>query len=86
MHMDATREEIEKKAIAVLAEKSCVDNQKISLTSVLVDDLGMDSLDAVEAVFSFEEEYGMEIPDDDIRKFKTVGDIVDYLFEKMSEI
>jgi acyl carrier protein len=82
--MVATREEIEKKAIAVLAEKSCVDNQKISLESVLVDDLGMDSLDAVEAAFSFEEEYGMEIPDDDIRNFKTVGDIVDYLFEKMS--
>lgn len=82
--MVSTREEIEKKTIAVLAEKSCVDDQKISLESVLVDDLGMDSLDAVEAAFSFEEEYGMEIPDDDIRNFKTVGDIVDYIFERLS--
>ncbi len=74
---------IKKKIIEVLAEKSCVDAEKIDLESSLVDDLGMDSLDAVEAVFQFEEQYGLAIPDDDIRKFFKVQDIVEYISERL---
>ncbi len=77
--MVMVREEIEKKVINVLTEKSCMDEGEVHPDSSLIDDLGMDSLDAVEAVFEFEEQYGMEIPDDDIRKFTKVKDIVEYI-------
>jgi acyl carrier protein len=81
--MVASPEEIEKKVIDVLAEKSCVDAEKIDLNSSLVDDLAMDSLDAVEAAFEFEEQYGMEIPDEDIGQFKIVQDIVEYIKRRL---
>ena len=78
------RDEIEKDVIEVLAEKSCVDKGLINLESSLVDDLSMDSLDAVEAAFNFEEKYSMEIADDDIRKFVKVRDIVDYIIIRLN--
>ena len=77
--------EIEKQVIEVLAEKSCVDVEKIDVESSLIEDLGMDSLDAIEATFQFEEQYGLEIADDDIRKFEIVQDIVDYINKRLSQ-
>ncbi len=71
--------EIEKKVIEVLADRASMDVQQITLQSRLVDDLGLDSLDAVEMVFEFEETYGIDIPDDQISEFKTAQDIVNYL-------
>ena len=50
--------------------------------SRMVDDLGMDSLDVVELVIAFEEEFGVEISDEDAEKWKTVGDVIKYLEEK----
>jgi acyl carrier protein len=78
------KKQIEAKVIEVIAEKSCIDQEKIHLGSSLIDDLAMDSLDAVEATFQFEENYGLEIPDDDIRGFKTVQDIVDYIHDRVN--
>ena len=77
--MTAGPEEIKKKVIEVLAEKSCIDAKKISLETLLVDDLGMDSLDAMEAVFQFEEQYGIEIDDEKMRQFSMVKDVVEYI-------
>jgi len=72
-------EEIEKKVIEVLADKASLDPKQIKPESSLVDDLGLDSLDAVEMVFELEENYGIDIPDEQIPKFKNIGDIVGYL-------
>ena len=81
--MSINKKEIENKVIKVLAEKACTVENKIHPGSLLIDDLAMDSLDAVEAVFEFEEHYGMEIDDDDIRNFRKVQDIVDYIEDRL---
>lgn len=49
------------------------------------DDLGADSLDVVDLVMSFEEEFDIEIPDDQVEKIKTVGDIVKFIEEKVED-
>ena len=51
------------------------------MDSVVTDDLGADSLDVVDLVMSFEDEFGVEIPDDAVENIKTVGDIVKYIEE-----
>ena len=84
--MTSNPNEIEQKVIEVLAEKSCIDVEKISLGTSLVDDLGMDSLDAMEAVFQFEEQYGIEIDDEKMRQFRKVKDVVDYISELIKGI
>jgi len=76
-------EDIEKRVIEVLADKSSTDAGQIGFESALVDDLGMDSLDAVEMVFEFEEQYGIDIADEQIREFKKVKDIVQYLIKRL---
>lgn len=83
--MAHTEKEITEKVIEVLAEKGSVEREKISLESSLVDDLGMDSLDAVEMVFEFEEQYGIKIPDEAIQGFRKVKDIVAYLMKILPE-
>ncbi|RJR17910.1 MAG: acyl carrier protein [Desulfobacteraceae bacterium] len=83
--MAYTEKEITEKVIAVLADKGTVPQDQISLDSSLVDDLGMDSLDAVEMVFEFEEQYGIQIPDEAIQGFRYVKDIVGYLFKILPE-
>ena len=62
-----------------------VDAAKVSGDSSFIDDLGADSLDTVELVMAFEEEFDLEIPDDDAQKMRTVKDAVDYLSGKVSE-
>ncbi|MCD6309061.1 MAG: acyl carrier protein [Candidatus Latescibacteria bacterium] len=62
-----------------------VDAGKVTIDSSFIDDLGADSLDTVELVMAFEEEFDIEIPDDDAQKIRTVKDAVDYLKDKSSE-
>jgi len=62
-----------------------VDAEKVTTDSSFIDDLGADSLDTVELVMAFEEEFDMEISDDDAQKLRTVGDVVTYLKDKVSE-
>jgi len=62
-----------------------VDAGKVTTDSSFIDDLGADSLDTVELVMAFEEEFDIEIPDDDAQKIRTVKDAVDYLKDKVSE-
>ncbi|MBA7583503.1 Acyl carrier protein [subsurface metagenome] len=56
-----------------------VDKSKITENSSFFDDLGTDSLDIVELIMAFEEEFHLEIPDKDAEKMKTVGDVIKYL-------
>ncbi len=62
-----------------------VDAGKVNTDSAFIDDLGADSLDTVELVMAFEEEFDVEIPDEDAQNMKTVADAVTYLKDKVSE-
>ena len=66
----------------VIMDKLGVEDSKIKMEASFVDDLGADSLDTVELIMEFEEEFGIEIPDDDAEKMTTVGAAVDYIDEK----
>ncbi len=63
----------------IIVENLDVDADEITLETSLKDDLGADSLDAVEIVMAVEEEFGIEIPDEEAQKIVTVKDIVDYV-------
>ncbi len=63
----------------IIVDQLGVDESKITENSSFVDDLGADSLDIVELIMAFEEEFDVEIPDEDAEKIKTVGDAVKYL-------
>ena len=69
------------KVAAVLAEQLDAEEDAITLDTSLVDDLGADSLDVVDLVMTLEDEFDMEIPDEDITEVRTVGDVVKYLEE-----
>lgn len=70
------------KVRSIIVEQLDVDEEKVTLTANVQDDLGADSLDIVDLVMTFEEEFDMEIPDDQVETIKTVGDIVKYIEEK----
>jgi len=63
-----------------------IDPKSITMESDLVNDLGLSSLDVVNLVVMFEQEFGVDIPDRQIMKFSTVGDVIDYLQERMESI
>ena len=63
----------------VIMDKLGVDDDKINIKASFVDDLGADSLDTVELIMQLEEEFGMEIPDEEAEKLTTVGSAVDYI-------
>lgn len=64
---------------ALIVEQLGVSKEEVSAQASFIDDLGADSLDIVELVMSMEEEFDVEIPDDDVDKMKTIGDAVSYL-------
>lgn len=66
-----------------LAEQFSVNEDDITPDTSLLDDLGADSLDLVELIMAMEEEFDIEIPDDDVEQIKTVGDAVNYIKEKV---
>lgn len=74
--------EIEAKVIKIVADQLNVDESEINSDSSFVDDLGADSLDTVELVMAFEEEFGIEIPDDDAEKIQNVQNAIDYIAAK----
>lgn len=63
----------------IIADKLSVDADEINLESSFIDDLNADSLDIVELIMALEDELDMEIPDEDVENFKTVGDVVNYV-------
>lgn len=67
------------KVVRIIAENLDIEESAISSDSVITDDLGADSLDVVDLVMSFEDEFGIEIPDDAVESIRTVGDIAKYI-------
>ena len=73
--------DIAEKVKAIVVEHLGVEADKVSDTASFIDDLGADSLDTVELVMAFEEEFGIEIPDDAAETIQTVGDAVKFIEE-----
>ena len=69
----------------IVVEHLGVEEDKVTDTASFIDDLGADSLDTVELVMAFEEEFGCEIPDDAAEKIITVKDAVDYLSQNVEK-
>lgn len=68
----------------IIVNQLGVDISEVTPEASFIDDLGADSLDTVELVMAFEEEFGVEIPDEDAEKLTTVGTAIDYLEKKLA--
>jgi len=78
-------EEIEEKVVSIVAEQLSVDKAEITRDTSFVNDLGADSLDTVELVMELEDEFNMNIPDDEAEKLQTVGAAVDFIKKMLAE-
>jgi len=72
-------EEVFEKIKGIIVEQLGVAETAVTMEASFIDDLGADSLDIVELIMALEEEFDMEIPDEDAEKVVTVGDVVDYI-------
>ena len=70
---------MEEKVIDLIADKLGKKKSQVTLESKLVEDLGADSLDVIELVMAFEDEFGIALPDEDIKKMQTVGDVINHI-------
>jgi len=80
-----TPQEIEDKVFTIVSEQMGVDKAEISRETSFVNDLNADSLDTVELVMEFEDEFEMSIPDEEAEKIKTVGQAIDYIAEHLNK-
>lgn len=71
------------KVKAIVVDQLDVDEDKVTMTASITDDLGADSLDVVDLVMSLEEEFDIEMPDDQVENIKTIGDIVKFIEDNM---
>ncbi len=78
-------ENIEIKVIEIVAEQMGVDKSEITRETSFVNDLNADSLDTVELVMEFEDEFELSIPDEEAEKIQTVGQAIDYINEHGSK-
>ena len=67
----------------IIIDKLGIEESKVSMDAKFIDDLGADSLDTVELIMQFEEEFGIEIPDDDAENLLSVKQAVDYITDKL---
>ncbi len=81
----ASLENLEDKVISIVSEQLSAPRDEIKMESNFIDDLKADSLDLVELVMEFEDEFGITVPDDDYEKIRTVSDAISYIREKASE-
>jgi acyl carrier protein len=73
---------IEEKVKDIIVEQLGVNLEQVTPTASFIEDLGADSLDTVELVMAFEEEFGVEVPDEDAEKLQSVGDVIKYIEER----
>jgi acyl carrier protein len=78
----ASVEEVKEKVISIVSEQLNIPKDDIKLESAFIADLKADSLDLVELVMEFEDEFGVQIPESDQDKIQTVGNAVEYIMEK----
>jgi len=83
IEQDHSMSDIAERVKKIVVEHLSVDGDKVKTEASFIDDLGADSLDTVELVMAFEEEFGIEIPDDAAETIQTVGDAVKFI-EKAS--
>lgn len=69
----------------IIADQLSLDEEEIGMDSSFIDDLGADSLDIVELIMALEEEFDIEIPDEDAEKVSIVGDVVEYIKQHVEE-
>ena len=82
--MGLSKDEVFSKIKAVIVEQLGASEDEVTVDASYTEDLGADSLDTVELVMALEEEFGLEISDDEAKKLTTVGKTVDYIVENVS--
>ncbi|MCG0237937.1 MAG: acyl carrier protein [Bacillota bacterium] len=78
-----SKEEIFKKVKAIIVDQLGVDESEVTPEAHFIDDLGADSLDIVELIMALEEEFDLEIPDEDAEKIAVVNDAVEYIRKRL---
>lgn len=73
---------LEERVREIIVEQLGVNAEQVTIEARFIEDLGADSLDTVELVMAFEEEFGVEVPDEDAEKLQTVGTVIEYLKDK----
>jgi acyl carrier protein len=78
-------EDLESQVKEIISRQLMVDEEELTLDASYVEDLGADSLDTVEMIMEFEDEFGIEIPDEDAEDLTTVGESINYLEDLLEE-
>ncbi len=76
---------IEEKVKDIIVEQLGVNPEQVTPSASFIEDLGADSLDTVELVMAFEEEFGVDVPEEDAEKLQSVGDVIKYIEEKAAK-
>jgi acyl carrier protein len=79
------RDELLKKIKAIISDKLSISEDQVTEEASFIDDLGADSLDTVELVMALEDEFSMDIPDEEAEKLTTVGKAMDYILAHLSK-
>ena len=80
-----TEAEIQEKVSQIVSEQMEIDKSGLTRETSFVDDLSADSLDTIELVMEFEDEFEMSIPDDEAEKIRTIGQTVNYILEHIKQ-